>query len=156
DVAAQRDINDVVLWEGSIPSGGTAELTIIVAEEDWASSETDALKAAQELAKSTQIDDPIIGPIVKLFALFGGFLANKDDYIGSVAIRIRNNNGTLVPEWRPLDDTDFVGITAHTCVPEFRLHKDGTYRIWIDFKQDGNWIRPLPTAAPSCRANPEP
>jgi hypothetical protein len=136
---SRQNKNSVNLWSGHLAPGESVEITIIVAEEDQSGKEQMAIRAASQAARNTTIGDPIIGTILKIAGLLGGFLVNTDDYPGAFAVEISNVSGQIRTRWACKEACEDKGPVTAGCpqngqcgAQEFWLNNDGShYRAFM-------------------------
>jgi hypothetical protein len=91
-------------WHGTLKSGESVELTFFWMEED-AGKAGDRIKAAARAAKATDPNDAIIGTAATVGVILGALIErDNDDSLGSFAVKITNENGTLKKEWQVKDN----------------------------------------------------
>ena len=91
------------LWEGILTPGETVEFTFMVMEEDKAKAAA-GLELASQIAKKTVPEDTNLGSAAKISEIAAQiFRNNKDDFIGSFAVKISNIKGEKKTEWKIMD-----------------------------------------------------
>lgn len=128
------------IFESYISSGETWNIDIIVMEEDGGTTKT-----AQEIGSALLIEtgDPYAataGEIISVLTGLGVYAKDKNDYVGSIALRVNSdNNGNITNSYRIIDRgriTSFpIGGTRRV---EGRLDGDGTDYLFEFILQNSN------------------
>jgi len=114
-----RTKQNIKLWQGFIPNGQSAFLTVLVREQDDAqlSAIISLVKGAAELFGAIFINPALGGDALndlKAAAVqFVDSLSNgADDTIGAFTIRITNQNNVFTASWDTVRDTNIVSQSA--------------------------------------------
>jgi hypothetical protein len=119
------------LFTGEIGPGQSWDLTVLVMEEDGGNSAQWQRAASTAAIRSGNPFAVAGGAILAVYTeLFGGIVNDTDDYIGSFAVHITNDNNNIRVDWKPLDRVDHMipdpNDGGNPNRREFRMNGDGT------------------------------
>jgi hypothetical protein len=128
----ENDLPPQELWRGTLGPGERTELTVVALEHDGARADdaepgkvpdtviasmrrahAAARTAAVRLAAETTAADSLVGTVAPIASALDALLASgTNQLVGAFAVRVGNEDGRLVAEWRTLSDAKDRGHNA--------------------------------------------
>jgi len=127
------------IFSNELKPGETYFLNVAVCEEDGGTTRLYQQIASQAMQKVPVPFVATAGQVLGALTTLGGFITDKDDWMGMFGVKITNDDGTLIVEWRAKDGV--VHLIADPSFPadplkrEIRMNHDGSnYVGWFSVR----------------------
>jgi hypothetical protein len=130
-----RGITSKQLFVGDLPSGQSWSLGVMILEEDGGTTKDMQQIGAYLLKESGDPYGVTVGTLLSLLTKLGVWATDTDDYIGSFAVQVSNNNGNITSRWKSIDRVTSSEGDSNSLEYKFRMGGDGSnyighYRIF--------------------------